>query len=213
MPPCLCSAIHPDLDVFKDDNADNSCGTTNRPTSGKHSLAGSLVDKRPTTCRHCKLPKDQCVEKLFGPQMTHYFMRAATEEGCIDYLEDTGEMEIEEAIQQNFKRLLTQLKFAVAVMNGTPLPCYPGDGKNPFLNDAGCKDMTLPKCVVEGSCKKFEDWLDAQKCVHEWGYDICPFTDPDIDLPMAVVNFYRPDVENAFLGNNGNKDDRKGSAM
>ena len=115
-------------------------------------------------------------------------MRAAISMGTIYYLEDEDDEQV--AIRRNFKRLLTQLKFATAVMNGTCLSVYTDDGMNPFLgSNPEHTDPPLPICVVEGSCAKFESWLHDQQYVWEWGYDISP-----VDFPMAVVNFYREGV-------------------
>ena len=148
-----------------------------------------------STCPHCKLPHPQCVEVLYGSQLSHYFKRAAITTGVIYYLEDEDEPEV--AIRRNFKKLLTQLKFATAVLNGTRLPTYPDDGTNPFLgNNQVPVELPLPRCVMDGSCAKFEKWLSDQQLVHEWGYEVCPFTEEDdVDYPMAVVNFYRESVE------------------
>ena len=150
------------------------------------------------TCPHCRLPSSQCVEVLFGLQLSHYFMRAAISKGTIYYLKDEDDEQV--VIKRNFKRLLTQLKFAAAVMNGTPLSVYTDNGMNPFLGkntDHG--DSPLPTCVLEGSCAKFVTWLQEQKDVWEWGNNIRPFMDAD-DVPytMAVVNFYREGIENVI---------------
>ena len=125
-------------------------------------------------------------------------MRAAISKGPIYYLEDEDDKQV--VIKRNFKRLLTQLKFAAAVMNGTPLSVYTDDGMNPFLgNNPEHVDSPLPTCVVEGSCAKFVTWLQEQKCVWEWGYEISPFIDvDDVPYPMAVVNFYREGIENVI---------------
>ncbi len=59
-------------------------------------------------------------------------LRAAITTGVINYVENEGDPQV--AIWNNFKNLLTQLKFAVAVMNGTRLPTYLDDGSNPFTD-------------------------------------------------------------------------------
>ena len=171
--PELTRAIASDLDPYKD-----------------YTSSSIVVE----TCPHCRLPSSQCIEVLFGPQLSHYFMRAAIRKGTIYYLEDEDDEQV--AIRRNFKRLLTQLKFATAVMNGTRLSVYADDGMNPFLDNNSEQlgaDPPLPNCVVEGSCAKFESWLQEQQYVWEWGYDISPE-----DIPMVVVNFYREGIENAI---------------
>ena len=172
--PQLASAVESDLDPFKD-------------------YSESAIP----TCPHCNLPRAQCIEVIYGPQMTHHFKRAALTIGPIYYLGGEEEDEPEVIIRRNFRKLLTQLKFATAVMNGTQMPRYPDDGSNPFLNDnTGIIESPLPQCVINGSCTKFESWLDGQKFVHEWGYDICEMIEgDDVDYPMAVVNFYRENIE------------------
>ena len=178
----------------------NQCLETLFGTSisyGKHSLAGQLLDKSPTTCTHCKLPKNQCLETLFGTSISHYLKKVATTNGVIYYGEDDEDhREFEKVVLDDFKRLLTQLKFAVAVMNGTSLPKYPENAENPYiLKGSGCEDRPLPECIVKGSYGKFMWWLSDQKTVHEWGYDISGYDICDdieeVDIPMCVVNFYR----------------------
>ena len=171
--PELASAVASDLDPYND-------------------YSGTSVP----TCPHCNLPRSQCIEVIYGAQMSHHFKRAAITRGVINYLENE-EDERRVVIRRNFKKLLTQLKFATAVLNGTRLPAYPDDGTNPFLgNNQGIVESPLPRCVMDGSCAKFEDWLEEQVNVHEWGYDISPFTDADdVEYPMCVVNFYRDNVE------------------
>lgn len=171
-PPAFIRAIMSDLDPYK-----------------------NYADAAASTCPYCNLPELQCVEVLFGGQMCHYFMRAAMSTGVINYLEDETDSQV--AIRRNFMNLLTQLKFAVAVTNGTRLPAYSDDGSNPFINGAeNVVDAALPRCVVNGSCAKFEHWLWEQQMVHEWGYDISPFTEvDDVEYPLCVVNFYREALE------------------
>jgi len=196
--PALSSAVHSTLNPFGD--------YTKMPTTTtcKHSLSGHEIDSpHAAACPHCKLPHDQCVEKLFGSQMAYYFKKAAMELGAIYYPRgDTNDSysdkEDHEVILKDFRRLLTQLKFAVAIMNGTSLPAYPATAKNPFITrGSGCKDMSLPDCVLGGSYRNFMNWLDDQKAVHEWGYEFYGFEDEEElpDVPMYVVNFYREDIE------------------
>ena len=168
--PELASAVESNLDPFKD------YSRTAIPT-----------------CPHCNLPRAQCIEVIYGPQMKHHFQRAALTIGPIYYLEEEKD-EPEVVIRRNFRKLLTQLKFATAVMNGTQMPNYPDDGSNPFLSDTGIIESPLPQCVIDGSCTKFENWLNEQKFVHEWGYDISDMTEANA-VPMEVVNFYRENVE------------------
>ena len=171
--PNLISAVRSDLDPFKD--------YTNDP-----------VDK----CAHCNFPIGQCLETLYGDQMSHYYKRAAIKEGVIYYLDN--EDEPEEAVRENFKHLLTQLKFTTAVMNGTPLPEYPGDGQNPYLQGRqNCQDTPLPRCIIDGSCAKFFSWLEDQQEVHQWGYDINEgMSLDDVTYPLSVINFYREALQN-----------------
>ncbi len=123
--------------------------------------------------------------------MTHYFKKAAIKKGviyCFEYEEDN---ERQVLIGKCFMKLLTQLKFATAILNGTRLPSYPDDGTNPFLGDSqGIVDSPVPRCVMDGSCTKFDTWLEEQKFVREWGYDVSDDTEgDDVDYPMQVVFF------------------------
>ena len=198
----LTCAVDSKLNPFKDYTSVVTTQTSNHTTplinTGKHSLGGQLIDSSPTTCQHCKLPKQQCLETLFGASMYHYFKKVATTKGVIYYGEKNDDEEDEEDERQpekivldEFKRLLTQLKFAVAVMNGTSLPGYPENANNPYLlENSGCEDKPLPDCIVNGSYEKFTWWLEEQKAVHEWGYDM------DVtDIPKHVVIFYREQFE------------------
>jgi hypothetical protein len=199
---CLAlSAVDSKLNPFRDYTSavttETLTNTTTLTNTGKHSLAGQLLDKSPTTCTHCKLPKNQCLETLFGTSISHYLKKVATTNGVIYYGEDDEDhREFEKVVLDDFKRLLTQLKFAVAVMNGTSLPKYPENAENPYiLKGSGCEDRPLPECIVKGSYGKFMWWLSDQKTVHEWGYDISGYDICDdieeVDIPMCVVNFYR----------------------
>ena len=172
--PQLASAVASDIDPYKD-------------------YSGPDIP----TCPHCNMPSPQCIEVIYGPQMTHHFKKAAIEMGVIYCFEDEEDDERRVLIRRNFRKLLTQLKFGTAVLNGTPLPTYPDDGTNPFLGDSqDIVDSPLPQCVMDGSCTKFDTWLEDQKCVHCWGYDISDDTEgDDVDYPIQVVNFYRDSVE------------------
>lgn len=164
--PDLMHAIASDLDPYKD-----------------YSIT-SVV-----SCPHCRLPSTQCVEVLFGPQLSHYFMRAVLSKGAIYYLEDVDDENA--TIQSNFRKLLSQLKFAAAITNGTPLPHYLEEGMK-LVNNPQLVEPPLPLCIIDGSYNKFLNWFSQQQCVWEWGYDICPCTaENDVEYPMAVVNFYR----------------------
>ena len=141
------------------------------------------------SCPHCRLPSAQCVETLFGLQLRHYFMRAVLSKGAIYYLEDVDDENA--TIQSNFRKLLSQLKFAAAITNGTPLPHYSEEGMK-LVNNPQLVEPPLPLCIIDGSYNKFLNWFSQQQCVWEWGYDICPCTaENDVEYPMAVVNFYR----------------------
>ena len=197
----VLSAVDSKLNPFRDytsavttETLTNSTTLTN---TDKHSLAGQLLGKSPTTCTHCKLPKKQCLETLFGTSISHYLKKVATQKGVIYYgEEDEDHREPKKVVLDDFQRLLTQLKFAVAVMNGTSLPCYPDNAENPYLlKGSRCEDRPLPECIVKGSYEKFMLWLSDQQYVHEWGYDIPGFDICDdieeVDIPPCVVNFYR----------------------
>jgi hypothetical protein len=193
-PSAVDSKLNPFLDYTSAVITETSTNTTTLTNTGKHSLAGQLLDNSPTTCTHCKLPKNQCLEKLFGTSISHYLKKVATTKGVIYYgEEDEDDRETEKVVLDDFKRLLTQLKFAVAVMNGTSLPCYPDNAENPYiLKGSGCEDRPLPECIVKGSYEKFMWWLSDQQAVHVWGYDIYDGCDiSEVDIPMYVVNFYR----------------------
>jgi len=174
--PQLASAVASNLDPYED-------------------YSGTAI----TTCAHCNLPSSQCLQVIYGPQMLHYFKKAAISEGVIYCFEEEEDDERQVLIRRNFRKLLTQLKFATAILNGTRLPSYPGDGTNPFLaGTQGNVEPALPRCVIDGSCTKFDTWLWEQKVVHEWGYDIGDDNDTegdDVDYPLQVVNFYRDIVE------------------
>ena len=190
----LDSKLNPFLDYTSAVTTETSTNTTTLTNTGKHSLAGHLLENSPTTCTHCKLPKKQCLETLFGASISHYLKKVATKKGVIYYgEEDEDHREPEKVVLDDFKRLLTQLKFAVAVMNGTSLPCYPDNAENPYiLKGSGCEDRPLPECIVKGSYEKFMWWLSDQQAVHVWGYDIYDGCDiSEVDIPMYVVNFYR----------------------
>ena len=205
--PALVNGVETSLNPFKDYyNHGDVGGSPNKTPCGKHTRSGVLIDAS-AVCVHCKLPLSQCAEKLFGPQMTYFFKKAAMKVGVIDYPNHGVESDEDSiTVYHDFNRLLTELKFAVAVMNGKWSPMYSGNGDNPFLhpfvgsnlndthNELGAmcipKSTLLPKCVVEGSYATFKDWLAIQKSVHEWGYDIYPGA-VDFEMPMDVVNYYR----------------------
>jgi hypothetical protein len=193
----LHSKLHPFLDYTSAVTTETSTKMTTLTNTGKHSLAGHLLEHSSTTCIHCKFPKEECLETLFGTSISHYLKKVATKKGVIYYGEnDEDHREPKKVVLDDYKRLLTQLKFAVVVMNGTSLPCYPDNAENPYiLKGSGCEDRPLPDCIVKGSYEKFMWWLSDQQTVHEWGYDISGYDICDdieeVGIPMCVVNYYR----------------------
>ena len=195
--PMLANAVCSNLNPFKDyiNNDDSDMNNSKR----KHAAYSDENCSNNSVCKHCKLPSDQCLEKLFGPQMKYYFKKSVMEEGIWEYREYSDNYgHANQRIEKDFKRLLSQLKFSVAVMNGTPLPQHPSHAINPFLlKESPHQDTPLPYCIVNGSLKKFLDWLHDEQCVVDWGTDI-PYeqeNDQDYNIPLYVVNHYRSTIE------------------
>lgn len=207
----LCGAIDPALDPYKkyisgpNVNISEECSVTTNTsasTSKKRNHGGIQITKSNTVCIHCKLPSSQCVEKLFGLQMLHYFKKSASYEGIIDYpLHRDDSREVDDTIREDFRRLLSHLKFSVAVMNGTTLPSYPGLANNPFVTqnlqseEWECDDVTLPDCVIKGSYTTFLDWLDEKQEVFNWNLNIYDGMDELPEIPQSVINHYRAAIE------------------
>ena len=102
-------------------------------------------DKR--YCQYCYCLKDQCMEVVYGAEIMYYFRKVTLDEGLDFKKTDSSGEELagEDIINQDFTRILNQLQFANAVINGIDLNEHKLEGS------AGYETKPLPKCIADGS--------------------------------------------------------------